>query len=279
MKIKSITTRQYSGLVYNIGTTPDHNYFANGVLVHNCYQGSTTDGKHASMDEIKQIIRTLAENEVFEIAFGGGEPTQHPDFIEILKETKEQYIIPNFTTKNLKWIKKHIEEIEPYFGSFAYSVTYATDITELAIIRDFYGIHNHRVCAQFVLGVESSDWALQSIIEACSKYGVPLTLLGFKSQHRGATFKRKYYDNWLTIVKQVRDQKQLYCKIGIDTALATEYSELLATEFPDWLYHKEEGTFSCYIDAVDKKMGRSSYHELESYSHITNDFIDLYEKY
>lgn len=278
MKIKSITRRKFKGVVYNIGTTPNHNYFANNVLVHNCYQGSTINGKHASIDHIRQIINELANNEVFEIAFGGGEPTSHPDFVEILKMTRDSHIIPNFTTKDLKWVKRNMESILPYFGSFAYSVSHSKDVYELSVVRDFYGVQHHKIAAQYVMG-SSSRYALESIVEACSNYNVPLTLLGFKEQHRGATYKKQDYSNWLDIIKDLREKKNLYCKIGIDTAMATQFVDLLKDNFPNWLYHSEEGNFSCYIDAVDKKMGPSSYHALESYNNIYQEFNEKYSRY
>lgn len=42
------------------------------------------------------------ENLPFQIAFGGGEPTSHPDFLELLKVSKEEYdICPNYTTNGM----------------------------------------------------------------------------------------------------------------------------------------------------------------------------------
>ena len=46
MKIKQITTKQFNGNVYNIGVEKHHNYFANGILVHNCYQNSNETDTH-----------------------------------------------------------------------------------------------------------------------------------------------------------------------------------------------------------------------------------------
>jgi hypothetical protein len=42
--------------------------------------------------------------------------------------------------------------------------------------------------------------------------------------------------------------------------LANEYrEELQAAGVPEYLYEVKEGDFSCYIDAVDKKIAPSSY--------------------
>lgn len=277
MKISKITRNKYSGKVYNIGVPTNHNYFSNGMLVHNCYQGSTTNGNHAKLDKIETIIRTLSDNEVFEIAYGGGEPTSHPDFIKILKYTREHHIIPNFTTRNIKWLHEHLGEIADIIGSFAYSVDSQHKIRELATICDFYDVSHHKVCIQYVLGANHIS-ALRYIIEQCSEYRFSLTLLGFKQQERGANFRQHNYDEWFDIVTKSIEDKY-YCKIGIDTALASQYKTLLEERVPKWLYHTDEGRFSWYIDAVNNKMGPSSYHTLTPYSNMYNDFIEQYHKY
>ena len=44
MKIKKITKVKYSGIVYNIGVEDNNNYFANDILVHNCYVSASYGG-------------------------------------------------------------------------------------------------------------------------------------------------------------------------------------------------------------------------------------------
>lgn len=46
MKIKKITKINYSGIVYNIGVEDNNNYFANNILVHNCYVSASGKGKN-----------------------------------------------------------------------------------------------------------------------------------------------------------------------------------------------------------------------------------------
>src|ERR1035437_3839147 len=71
-----------------------------------CYQDSTPEGSHAKKQDIMSILYALADAEVFEIAIGGGETTDHPDFAEIVNMAKYYKITPNFTTKSLKWLKE-----------------------------------------------------------------------------------------------------------------------------------------------------------------------------
>jgi len=64
-----------------------------------CYQNSKSGGYHMPLEDYKFIIGQL--NKTFQIALGGGEPTLHPDFIEILKVTREAGIVPNYTTNGI----------------------------------------------------------------------------------------------------------------------------------------------------------------------------------
>lgn len=125
MKIKNITKCSYSGKVYNIGTLPNHNYFANNILVHNCYQDAKESGKHADnlVERLKGYFGSLDKNQKpFQVAIGGGgEPTLHPDFIEALKALKDIDIVPNYTTNGMHLTDEIIDATKKYCGGVAVS--------------------------------------------------------------------------------------------------------------------------------------------------------------
>jgi len=243
-----------------------------------CYQGSTTNGKHADIQHLRPLIWELSEHEVLEIAYGGGEPTSHPDFIEILNNTKDQHIVPNFTTKNIKWLKNNINDIKDIIGSCAVSIQHYSEIKPLANIINFYELPNHKICIQIVMGT-ISEYQFELIVNECSKYNIPLTLLGFKQLERGITFKCTPYPNWFNQLTKLKQENKLHCNIGVDTALVQQSLDIFKdNDLPQWLYHKDEGVFSWYIDAVNKKMGPSSYHETNPYKYPT-DFIKQYTQY
>lgn len=66
-----------------------------------CYQNSNRQGVHAPLDRIKAFIDKCFDNGIIEIAFGGGEPTKHPDFQKIIDYCFRKKIRPNFTTRDL----------------------------------------------------------------------------------------------------------------------------------------------------------------------------------
>ncbi len=57
----------------------------------------------------------------FQVALGGGEPTEHPQLLEILKETRSRQIIPNLTTNGYSVSREHIEAFKKLCGAVAIS--------------------------------------------------------------------------------------------------------------------------------------------------------------
>ncbi len=63
-----------------------------------CYQSSTPDRQHAPMELVEAIL-TAFDPKPYQIAYGGGSPTTHPEFARILQMTREAGIVPNYTTE------------------------------------------------------------------------------------------------------------------------------------------------------------------------------------
>ena len=224
-----------------------------------CYQGSTTGGLHADHDYLGTVYQALRELEVFEVAIGGGEPTLHPEFLGILKMFRLNGIVPNFTTRNLAWMKDSTlcGPIMENCGAVGFSVDKADAVADLYEALTAAKIEPHRFAVQVVVGaVPASE--LETIMRSAAKVGFRVVLLGYKTTGRGSEVVPETYD-WTEIVSRLRKAKNLP-SLGIDTALAaTSVPKLEALNIPRWMYAVEEGHFSCYVDAVAKKIGPSSY--------------------
>ncbi len=73
-----------------------------------CYVDSKHTDPHMSdiISKFKKFFESMTDNQKpFQIAFGGGEPTEHPDFIELMKLSHSMGITPNYTTNGM-WVKK-----------------------------------------------------------------------------------------------------------------------------------------------------------------------------
>jgi len=251
-----------------------------------CYQDSTPDKGHASRSDLYYLFDTFAAHKVFEVALGGGEPTMHPEFVEILQMAREKGIVPNFTTKNVGWLKDQVQcaKIMEHAGAFAFSVEKADTIDDIATLVHVNGISKSRANIQIVMGT-LTEREFTQIVERCYAQKLSLTLLGFKHTGRGVEFNPKPYQWWLKVLQMLRREKKLH-NICIDTAIAKEFEEeILALDIPKYVFETTEGRFSMYVDAVARKAGPSSYCEEVQYvpwdftKRWGDDAIDLPEVY
>jgi MoaA/NifB/PqqE/SkfB family radical SAM enzyme len=66
-----------------------------------CYRDSRPDGPLMTLDAYRYALECLTSpvwGPVFQVALGGGEPLEHPDFLAILDITRSMGIVANFTT-------------------------------------------------------------------------------------------------------------------------------------------------------------------------------------
>jgi len=234
-----------------------------------CYQKSGRNGENADYYEVVHLIEALARLEVFEIALGGGEPTTHPQFIDILKECKEHGIVPNFTTRNYDWFRNphNIEVFEQCCGRAAFSADSNYDINQAETIRNYWRLGNN-ISVQVIDKV--SD--VISLAKTAKKHNLDLTLLGFKATERGG--KYKFSERQTKQIVGFDAIRELYGHridtrfysgtigggVSVDTKyLADHLDEIQKAGIEPRLYTVQEGVFSMYIDAVQRKMGPSSY--------------------
>lgn len=250
-----------------------------------CYQSSTKDGKHASYEDIVKIFDMLAEMEVFEVALGGGEPTDHPDFIKILAAAGERGIVPNFTTLSDRWLNDPdvIDAVNKYVGGIGVSCSDHKALALRSQIRKAVSWHVV-VSAQHVLGAVPLTVTAKFLDEAFGKH-IPVLLLGFKEVGFGAQYNRHDDSSTEVVLKLAIDQAKENCypQLSVDTALINQYPQLLdALGVPDALITSPEGKFSCYIDAVSMQMGPSSYveqNEMEILPETVDAFKTNYARY
>jgi hypothetical protein len=113
-----------------------------------CYVSAARDGKNFSnvVQKIKNYFGPMSENErPFQVAIGGhGEPTLHPDFIEVLKTFRELDIVPNYTTNAMHLSDQILEATREYAGGVAVSahdhINWHRPIRRLA---DYTSVHLH----------------------------------------------------------------------------------------------------------------------------------------
>lgn len=79
-----------------------------------CYMDSKKEEHYDDIiEKVRNFFKNMTPNELpFQVALGGGEPTTHPKFIELLKVLKEEFdICPNYTTNGMFYDKENWQEI------------------------------------------------------------------------------------------------------------------------------------------------------------------------
>lgn len=253
-----------------------------------CYMGSTTKGKHAPLDRIRDIVKTLGEIDVFEIAIGGGEPTAHPDFPIILQMIRQNGMVPNFTTFTDKWLSDDtlVEAVAQYAGGIGVS---CLDAKGLALVdkigKEMRGRKNYRtrIVAQHVLGAAPLDVTTEFLRQAF-KENKDVLLLGFKEVGFGKKHPRydKHADVFMALALR-EITAEAGSALSVDTALVDQHPDLLkALKVPRALITSPEGKFSCYVDAVKGKMGASSYvqpKQMEPLVYEREAFLERFSRY
>lgn len=250
-----------------------------------CYRDSTKKGKHADFKHIDRLARKMGEMEVLEVAIGGGEPTRHPEFVEILRCFQDQKVTPNFTSFNMDWTKfPEIKDgVIKYAGSFAISNMSKDTVDEIARWNEgkplFYSRKkgNPSGTLQIPLGCHSKDKIVEIINYIKENHGfwkVPITFLGFKNFGRGIDFDKEEY-SW--IIDLIKDKELNLYRFGADTIFVKQFQkELDDMEVSESLRVGEEGVFSMFIDATNKLKAPSSFtNKVYDYENEEDAFSDF----
>ena len=233
-----------------------------------CYQSSTKKGSHASFENLKKSIEMLRSSGTMEIAIGGGEPTMHPDLYKILNYIRELGMTACFTTKNFD-LHTHPDflKILKVSNSIAFSCNSVAEIKKVSKIRqeifesDLCYDERPKIYVQMIPELMSDKTFESSLICVSEMYGVPVTLLGYKDFGFGEKYlpKNRFSNsNWIKTIKNISGEHRI--SFGIDSILVSKWKKELIEENVDPLaLVGEEGKFSCYFDAVEMMVHKSSF--------------------
>lgn len=131
-----------------------------------CYRGSHSSGQVMTVAEYEQVLDELTHPElgpVFQVAIGGGEPTEHPDLPQILAATRARGVVPNYTTNGRGWSDELVQATARSCGAIAVSYdSHRADTLGLDASIDAareLGRHGVGANVHFVLSAQSIDLA------------------------------------------------------------------------------------------------------------------------
>ncbi len=216
-----------------------------------CYKDSTEKGRIMSAEEYDFVLESLTSGRwgsVFQVALGGGEPLENPDFPRIIDLTRKRGIVPNFTTNGIHLEKAVAEQIAEKVGSVAVSVNSCADLQpdKIQILTDA-GI---RTNLHFVLDSNSIHEAID-ILEG--RYNDVLqhlngvVFLTYKPKGRAAPGKCLKPGDNLTKFVSLTDNNKCCAHIGFDACFVPVLMRFTKTNV-DYIDSCECGFFSVYID-------------------------------
>jgi len=247
-----------------------------------CYMSSTEDDKGMlSLGDVEWLIEFFGDYKPYQVAIGGGEPSLHPNFIEILKLFRENNIVPNYTTNGLALLDdKIVAATIEYCGGVALTYhPHRSDIftktlnilSELPIQRNVHLIVSHR-------NVKIIEKFIEQIIDKVDT----IVLLKFMDLGRAFLLSKDYLltKEDYEIVKQILKKYPLgkiavgapFIPVAIEAAVETGISDKLISMF----YYNPEGILTGYIDE-NLYLAPSSYWTGEKiYLRDYKSFIEAY---
>jgi organic radical activating enzyme len=224
-----------------------------------CYQNSLQTSSHPDniIEKFKFFFGQMDGNQKpFQIAFGGGEPTTHPDFLQLMKVCHDMGIMPNYTTNGM-WVKsRNKAELLYYTKTYCGGVAVSTHphlkktwqlATELYVSQNiFTNLH-------IIIGDKKSVDEFKRIYQRFHGKVKYFVLLPLTAQGRA---KESFVD-WDYFQKSVEGSPS-------DIAFGANFYPYLCKDpgrFPVSLYEPE--IMSAYLDLEDMKVYKSSFSSCE----------------
>lgn len=245
-----------------------------------CYKDSTPKGHLMTYDEYCQVLDSLCSRDnctVFQVAIGGGEPLEHPDFFMIVEETVKRGIILNFTTNGQLLTPKVYAKLKGKVGAMAIS---ASSIKEIELIKPMLkGNDGIKVNIHYVLSTDSIQDAVGIVNGEYNNLlnGInAVVFLTFKPAGRGK--KEQVLKNEAdtdAFIKAIKTSK-CSCKIGFDACFVPMliHRQTVREEMVDTC---EGGFFSVYIDEYMNVSPCSFSQGRDAYSLKEHDFYDIWQ--
>lgn len=251
--IKSINKIQYSGNVYNFAVKDNNDYYANNILVHNCYEGCTANGKHGDLFKYP-FINTL--HAYTELALNGND-LDHPDIEKFLEFLKEKKVFANITVNQNQFFAnydriKDWQEKKMVYG-IGVSLQNATD----ELIEKMNSIPN--TVLHTIVGILSEDDIMK-----LKDHGIKILLLGYKQLQRGVNYLNSHNDevnkNKQYVYDNLSDITNWFKVVSFDNLAIEQLDVKRIVPENEWeeFYMGDDGGYTFYIDMVKGEFSKNS---------------------
>jgi radical SAM additional 4Fe4S-binding domain len=220
-----------------------------------CYKKSYSSGIHMPIENYKKLLYQAKTAKVIQIAIGGGNPNQHPDFIEILRITREYGIVPSYTSNGIGLTPDIIEATKKYCGAVAISLHKPYNIAYQAIDKCLNaGIKTN---IHFILSNSSINEAIAFLRDPLllPKCLNAIIFLNYKPVEENDTNLLNLADQEKinTFFNLVNINKYPF-KVGFDSCLISYILKYVEDFEIAYLDYCEAGRFSAYISETMKML-------------------------
>ena len=251
--IKSINKIQYSGNVYNFAVKDNNDYYANNILVHNCYEGCTANGKHGDLFKYP-FINTL--HAYTELALNGND-LDHPDIEKFLEFLKEKKVFANITVNQNQFFAnydriKDWQEKKMVYG-IGVSLQNATD----ELIEKMNSIPN--TVLHTIVGILS-----EADIMKLKDHNIKILLLGYKQLQRGTSYLKNHLytiaNNKQYVYDNLGDITNWFKVVSFDNLAIEQLDVKRIVPENEWeeFYMGDDGGYTFYIDMVKGEFSKNS---------------------
>ena len=249
------------------------NPITGGNMCAFCHEGSTPNGKLSDILHEK-FVDTL--HPFTECAIGGGDVFEYPDLIPFLQKLQEKQIIANITVNQIHFMQNYdlIKELTEQKLVYGVGVSLVSPTVEF--IDKVRTIPNAVV--HTIAGVLTPAQA-----KALTGHGLKVLILGYKELRRGESYKRNnasriesnrsflegYLEEFLKAVEVLSFDnlaiEQLHIQDKLDPAVWEQF------------YMGDDGSFTFYIDAVNRQFARSSTAPFDTRYPLLDSVDDMFE--
>lgn len=265
MKIKTISRKPFSGKVYNFHCTPNENYFANGILVHNCYKSNSSAGSYMNFETFKKVFDLLNQQRTMtQIAFGvDAEASEelNPDIWKIFQYTKVNDVTPNVTVADIS--QETAQKIVSLCGACAVSAYQSNKnrcYDSIKLLLDEAKKQGKKMDINIHLMV--SQETLPFVYEVIEDYKKDprlqgmnaIVFLSLKQKGRGEAFHKISEEDFGKLVNQCLEEG---IRFGMDSCSANKFHKAIkgrkdARQLESFVEPCEKLLFSLYVDHTGK---------------------------
>ncbi|EOS67466.1 radical SAM additional 4Fe4S-binding SPASM domain-containing protein [Oscillibacter sp. 1-3] len=210
-----------------------------------CYRETSSNGTFMPLEQYTKIIAQAETAGVLQVALGGGNPNQHPDFVSILEVTRKHHIIPSYTTNGQGMTDEIYNATKCYCGAMAVSwyepYSEATQVIKNCQERDIkvnihYLLHrnNIRVATEMLRRPPAFLQQVNAIVF--------LNYKPVRSPRSLCLMDTCELDDFLSAVQVFRG-----CKIGFDSCMISYLAKIEAALAVSTIDFCEAGRFSAFI--------------------------------